>query len=311
MSELVSIIIPCFNAESVIADAINSALGQTYSNCEVIIIDDGSTDGSLEVIKQFGSRIQFQSWGNHGGCLARNEGLRLAKGKFIQFLDADDILSPDKLEIQLPLSSQYTDAVVYTDHFVVDSHVDSKPVLRSMEVTSTDPVLFILNHKALTTIGPLHRREWLEQVGGFKPGLRASQEFDLHLRLAGNGCQFVHLPKPLFTVRRQANSVSSNTGKTLATLIEFFPDFVETLESRNALTSERRRACAGYAASVGRQCIRQQQVDVGEQLLEFAFQLDRTGAEEIAFGRTTRILRRLVGSRLLETITSRLRPRIV
>ena len=293
--------IPCFNAEDSIAEAINSALGQTYPAVEVIVVDDGSTDGSLDVVKAFGDRIRFQTGPNKGGASARNTGIEIANGDFIQFLDADDLLDHDKLTQQVPLSLQHPDAIVYTDHYVVEG--DAQPVLRSMPVVDPDPVLFVLMHKALTTLGPLHRRDWLRDVGGFTVGLRASQEFDLHLRLAANGHAFHHLPKPLFTVRRRADSVSSDTGRTLATLVEFFPSFVNSLKSRQTLTTDRRRACAGYAASIGRQCIRLNQTEAGEQLLEFAFDLDRAGAEQIAYGKVTRWLRRIVGSRTLEKLT--------
>jgi|GEM_PF-778680 len=98
---LVSIIIPCYNAERYVAEAIQSALDQTYSNCEVIVIDDGSTDGGLEVIKGFGDKIRWDSGPNRGGCAARNRGLAIAQGEWIQFLDADDLISAEKIEAQV------------------------------------------------------------------------------------------------------------------------------------------------------------------------------------------------------------------
>lgn len=98
---LVSIIIPCYNAERYVAEAIESALSQTYPHCEVIVIDDGSTDGSLAVIQGYGERIRWRTGRNRGGCAARNLGLEMAKGKWIQFLDADDKMTPRKIELQV------------------------------------------------------------------------------------------------------------------------------------------------------------------------------------------------------------------
>ncbi|MDF1824405.1 MAG: glycosyltransferase [Verrucomicrobiales bacterium] len=98
---LVSIIIPCYNAESYVAQAIQSALSQTHAACEVIVIDDGSTDGSLELIESFGCRIRWDSGPNRGGCAARNRGLAMANGDWIQFLDADDWLGVGKIEAQI------------------------------------------------------------------------------------------------------------------------------------------------------------------------------------------------------------------
>ena len=100
---LVSVIIPCYNAENFIGDAIKSALEQSYADCEIIVTDDGSTDGSLEVIKSFGERVKWETGPNRGGCAARNRGLSLAAGNWIQFLDADDYLAPKKIETQLKL----------------------------------------------------------------------------------------------------------------------------------------------------------------------------------------------------------------
>lgn len=87
MKPLVSIIIPCYNSELYIAEAIECSFNQTYSNVEVIVVDDGSTDRSVEIIKSFGDRIRFEKIDHQGACAARNRGLELSQGEFIQFLD--------------------------------------------------------------------------------------------------------------------------------------------------------------------------------------------------------------------------------
>lgn len=96
----VSIIIPCYNKQAYVRAAIESALAQTHP-CEVIVVDDGSTDGSLEEVQQFDGRIIWETGSNRGGSAARNRGLELATGQWIQFLDADDILPPEKIAKQL------------------------------------------------------------------------------------------------------------------------------------------------------------------------------------------------------------------
>src|SRR6185436_8211693 len=98
---LVSILIPCYNAERWIRQCIESALGQTYPNKEVIVVDDGSKDASLEVIKKFGDRIRWETGPNRGGNAARNRLLELARGEWRQYLDADDYLLPDKIAEQM------------------------------------------------------------------------------------------------------------------------------------------------------------------------------------------------------------------
>ncbi len=101
---LVSIIIPCFNAAPWLAQSLESALAQTWPNKEIIVINDGSNDGSLKVARSFTARgVQVVDQPNQGASAARNHGLQLARGEFIQFLDADDLISPDKLSRQIAL----------------------------------------------------------------------------------------------------------------------------------------------------------------------------------------------------------------
>jgi glycosyltransferase involved in cell wall biosynthesis len=100
MDSTVSIIVPCYNKGAYVASAIESALAQTHT-CEVIVVDDGSTDGSLNEIKGFDRRVRWVTGPNRGGCAARNTGVDMSSGNYLQFLDADDILPPEKIARQL------------------------------------------------------------------------------------------------------------------------------------------------------------------------------------------------------------------
>src|SRR5438270_8196036 len=99
--KLVSILIPVYNAEAFIAEAIQSALDQTWPAKEVIAVDDGSTDRSPEILKSFGPRIRIIAQENRGASVARNRALNEAQGEFIQFLDADDLMARNKIEAQM------------------------------------------------------------------------------------------------------------------------------------------------------------------------------------------------------------------
>src|SRR5262245_30502130 len=94
---LVSVVMPCYNARRWVAKAIDSCLAQTYPNIEVVVVDDGSTDGSVEILEQFGSRILLEKGPNRGACHARNRGIELSRGAYLQFLDADDVSLPEKI----------------------------------------------------------------------------------------------------------------------------------------------------------------------------------------------------------------------
>lgn len=100
--KLVSILIPCFNAEHTIGETLESVLSQSWQHIEIIVVDDGSADGSAAVVERFASRgVRLQRQSNKGQTAALNACLRSAQGDFVQYLDADDLLSPEKIELQM------------------------------------------------------------------------------------------------------------------------------------------------------------------------------------------------------------------
>ena len=110
MSELVSILIPAYNAERWIGDTIRSALGQTWPKTEVIVVDDGSQDDTLTIARGFESSVvQVVTQPNMGAAAARNRAMELAQGSYIQWLDADDLLAPDKVQHQMRIAEQRHD----------------------------------------------------------------------------------------------------------------------------------------------------------------------------------------------------------
>jgi teichuronic acid biosynthesis glycosyltransferase TuaG len=127
---LVSIITPMYNGERFVGDTINSVLNQTYSNWEIIVIDDGSKDNGPEKVKKFAdqdNRISIFSQANGGSAAARNNGIRRAKGQYIALLDADDTWNSDFLEKQIKLMNDKNALLVYSSHTRIDEH--SKEIL--------------------------------------------------------------------------------------------------------------------------------------------------------------------------------------
>ncbi len=115
---LVSIIIPTYNDSAVITEAIDCSLNQTWENREIIVVDDGSTDGTEQLVKEkYGSRVTFVRQENKGAGAARNTGIRIASGKYLQFLDSDDLLDLEKVELQVGLlQSASGKALSYCDY---------------------------------------------------------------------------------------------------------------------------------------------------------------------------------------------------
>ena len=126
--ELVSVIMPTYNCGRFIAESIRSVLAQTYTHFELLIVDDCSTDNTAEVVASFEDlRIHYQkNEQNTGAALTRNKALRAAKGRYIAFLDADDLWAPEKLEKQVAFMEQHRYAFSYTDYIEIDE--DSKPL---------------------------------------------------------------------------------------------------------------------------------------------------------------------------------------
>ena len=195
MSPLVSIIIPCYNAEKWIGEAIDSALAQIYSPIEVIVIDDGSTDGSLDVIKSYGSKIKWETGVNRGQSAARNKGFMLSQGKYIQWLDGDDYILPEKIENQVAYLEKTGTDIVYGDwryqYHRKNGEIELGEIYTNRQYE--DVLAHILLNNYLTIMICLTRREAIEKINGFDENLRAAEDTDLWIRLAISGAKFEYL----------------------------------------------------------------------------------------------------------------------
>lgn len=284
---LVSTIIPCYNDEDFVGDAIKSALGQTYSNVETIVVDDGSTDGSWGVICSFGDRIRRERQENQGAPAARNRGVELAEGKYVKFLDADDLLVEDCIERQVHQSERLPEgkkAVVFGDAIWVDedgNKLDGYGDLRERK-SDEDPVTHLLHSNPLTSC-PLHQREYLQEVGGFDPSLPRSQEHDLHLRLTLAGVEFVYEPMPTYYFR-QHEGTDRISGRSYAEqglmmhykLIQRYRRLIE--EKQGAPLSQEVRAVLAHALwKHGRAILREGHREVAERYFDGARELSGSG----------------------------------
>ncbi len=181
----VSVVIPVYNAENYIAETIESALDQTIHDHEVIVVNDGSTDGSAAVIAGYGDHIVYLEQSNSGVSAARNAGIQSARGEYVAFLDQDDVFEADRLEKLAAFLDEHPDhATVYSMASRIDSAGQPLPA-KPMETPSGDIFreLFIKSHIAPSMI--MCRREALITVGMFSEDFSSEgEDYDLMLRLA-------------------------------------------------------------------------------------------------------------------------------
>jgi glycosyltransferase involved in cell wall biosynthesis len=207
----VSVIIPAYNAENYIVDTVNSALSQTFGDLEVIVVDDGSKDGTVAALAQFGNRIRVHQQPNGGVAKARNTGVGLATGDWIAFLDADDLWLPHKLESQLHGSDA---PMTFTDRFNIGSRGDL-PELQSLVTPMKGGDIFVdlmREGNFITNTSVVMRKALFEKMGGFYTGLNGTEDWDLWIRIAEHH-QIGFIPEPLVRYRFHAAGISRNFTK--------------------------------------------------------------------------------------------------
>ncbi|WP_051463184.1 glycosyltransferase family 2 protein [Deferrisoma camini] len=187
---LVSVVIPCFNAARYVAETLSSVLAQTYPRLEVIVVDDGSTDGTLDVLHSFREAVTVVRHDrNRGVAAARNTGAGLARGEFLAFVDADDLWTPQKLTRQIEAASE-PDVVllVHTDLGYIDETGAPHPRPWPMWTTADgDCFAELLRSNGVAASAALVRRPAFERCGGFEEGLRGTEDYHLWLRLTLRG----------------------------------------------------------------------------------------------------------------------------
>lgn len=248
---LVSIVIPCYNGEGYLADAIHSALGQTYPRCEVIVIDDGSTDSSLDIIKGFGGRVRWETSVNRGGNAARNRGLAIANGEWIQFLDADDMLLPNCVAEKVAFVHE-TNSIPVCDAINIEQ--DGSVTRRAWRRVEDDAFCSMVEYAPYVDT-PFYPVDALRSVGGFDESLRACQEFELHVRLSIQTRapeKYNRLPIPLVIHRGRLGSVSSDGTRLAETLATLFQRWAAELRNRGELSQARQFLLASGLANMAR-----------------------------------------------------------
>lgn len=223
---LVSVIMPVHNRETSVARAIKSVLAQTYRNFELIVVDDGSSDGTRNVVERFCPPVTLITQAHAGAYVARNLALRYARGELIAFIDSDDAWMPDKLALQVPLMRRPEVGLVFGDAIHVKAPQDGAPHtgLTSFRIAPPQRGRAV-NHFASCNFVPtctvLVRRSCLEEIGGFSEANQVSADYLAWFRIAlRHELDFVDRPVIEYTVH--ADGVSFDLGRSLAARIDLF-----------------------------------------------------------------------------------------
>lgn len=252
----VSVVVPAFNAARTVGASVASALAQTVQDLEVIVVDDGSTDVTAEVVRQIRDpRVRLISQANRGLPAARNAGIAAGRGSYVAFLDSDDLLLPDFLACGFDaLSARANPGLGYTDAYVLD---DAHRRLRqSSAMAPFDPPvpppqrnheflaeLMRINFVYVSTIVP---RAVLDAVGGFNEARTSCEDYDLWLRIVAAGYEPAWFPGRHAIYRLHAGQMTRNAkrmARNLAEVYEQLPlDAMPTPRHRQLLLARRRRA---------------------------------------------------------------------
>ena len=272
--DIVSVILPTYNRANYIKDAIESVLNQSYKNIELIIIDDGSTDNTEEVISPFlkDNRIKCIKQENSGAAAARNRGLALKTGKYVAFIDSDDIWEKDKLEIQLAVMDALPDVAIVCSDF---SSIDAKGYVEKSHIKTyfsvfndyklsyeevfcnmltqgikwlqdTEKVYWgnvyntMIFGNLILTSTTLFRKEAFDKVGFFDITYETLEDYDLFLRLAQK-YSVAFVDKPLIRYRYNENQLSGKAffGRLCSNLITIFQKNIASIKDEEFLNKNK------------------------------------------------------------------------
>jgi glycosyltransferase involved in cell wall biosynthesis len=232
----VSVIMPAYNVAPYIGDAIESVLNQTFSDLELLVIDDGATDGSGLIAESYASRdprVRVSRQANAGISAARNHGLRLAAAPVIAILDSDDAWQPGYLQAQLSILEAHPDVDIVTGNawflggpsngLPARPWPDPRPVPTLAAMLADETAVFIMS---------IFRRRLYDAIGPFDETLQTNEDYDFWLRAAAAGFVFHRNDQPLGYYRRRHDSLSANELRMLSGVVKVFRKTAASLHDR-------------------------------------------------------------------------------
>lgn len=217
---MISVVIPSFNRGSLIGHTIHSELEQTYSDLELIIVDDHSNDNTEEVVREFAkldNRVFFvrrPAASQKGANSCRNFGFELSKGDYIKWLDSDDLLTKDALQIQLEsLQSSSSDLSICNSMIFIEEPTRLNHLWGNIEIEASLSNFILAKFRWASGAG-LWKRNYFKENPPWKVGLMNSQEWLMHLSQLVNGVSLVRVPQTLCLVRSHSGSMSHKSNKS-------------------------------------------------------------------------------------------------
>ncbi|MCF8077809.1 MAG: glycosyltransferase [Desulfobacterales bacterium] len=240
-SPLVSIVIPVYNGEDYISSAIESILQQDYPNLEIIVLDDGSNDNTQILLRQYDDRIYWESHRNMGQANTLNKGWAMAKGEFLSYLSADDLLMPKAVSTSVHCLQEHPEAVMaYCDFNLIDPESN---IIRKVRPPDFDYRDMLVNIVCPPGPGVFFRKNAFELAGGWNSGFRQMPDYEYWLRLGLIGA-FFHIPEVLASFRMHDQSQSFGRGdpqksdEPIRIIAEYFREQEDVPESILASQAE-------------------------------------------------------------------------
>mgnify|MGYP003675035063 FL=1 len=223
---LVSIITPTYNRAEFIEQAVNSVLAQTYTNFELLIVDDGSTDNTRDLLEPAltDSRVRYSRQENQGQSVARNRALSEAKGDFVCFLDSDNYWPTEKLEKQVALFRQQPDYdVIYGDVVVIDE-VGAEVTRNNMRRYSGQIARYMIRDNCVSMNTAMARRRCFDELGAMSGKRRVADDYDLWLRFSAR-FRFLYVPEFFAYYRVMDDQISSDKTRRFDSNWQIITDF--------------------------------------------------------------------------------------
>lgn len=323
-----TIVIPTHDRRELLRDAVESSLNQSWENCEVIIVDDGSTDGTGDLVAELinstwpKDRVSYIKQQNRGASSARNHGLRLARGRYVQFLDSDDRLNRTKIAKQIAILEVPENGNAVCCHcYGAMGSLEEEPAstqaarIGFAAVNPRDLVRELCTRRVhgMQTSAPLWRRDFLMQHAGWREDISLGDDLEYHVRLLVSAEKICFVDEELFFVREHAASRLSTgqmSAASIASLIRTRETILSSLQKADLWDTQTQRAFLGAMRTIYANALQLGNHETIRDLEEWLWAL-ADGPERNREFHALILLRRMFGRRFLlgaHKLTNALRP---